>query len=301
MKVIITGANGFIGSNLVKKFFNLGYDVISIVKDKTENIKNIESYSEIVYSNFSNMEQLFIDLKKIICNEECLFYHLAWIGVNGLLKSNYDSQLQNIKIALDCAMLSKKLNCKRYLIAGTVAENACDSFANLNELSSGLMYSVSKKSTRLFIDILCKNIKLPFVWMQFSNIFGPTNKTGNLISYTLMQLNSNKKAEFGPGLQPYDFIYIDDLIEAIYRLGVTKTLRLNYYFIGSGKPRLLKEYLIDIGIKMNKLDLITFGARPDDGIKYSFEMFDITNLINDIGNYISMNFDDAIRYTIENF
>lgn len=301
MKIIITGANGFVGSNLVKKFFDANYQVIGIVKNKDENIKQIEAYCKILYSNFTNMEQLFYDIKESVLNDESIFYHLAWCGVNGPLKSNYDLQLKNIKMALDCAMLAKKLGCKRFLVAGTVAENACDSFHYLNELSNGLMYSVSKKSTKLFLEVLCKNIKLPFVWMQFSNIFGPNNKTGNLISYTLMQLKNNKKAEFGPALQPYDFIYIDDLIEAIFRLGIVKNLSLNFYFVGSGTPKLLKDYLLDVGTKMNKLDLIKLGAKQDDGIKYTYEMFDISSLLNDIGNYISKNFDEAIKSTIENF
>ena len=76
--------------------------------------------------------------------------------------------------------------------------------------------------------------------MQFSNIYGPRNNTGNLISYTLDQLLSGKEATFGPAQQPYDFIYSDDLIEAAFRLGTMKTER-NAYFIGSGSPRLLKN------------------------------------------------------------
>jgi nucleoside-diphosphate-sugar epimerase len=57
--------------------------------------------------------------------------------------------------------------------------------------------------------------------MQFSNIYGIGNNTGNLVSYTLGELILNKEANFGPALQPYDFIYVDDLIEAVYRLGKT--------------------------------------------------------------------------------
>ena len=49
--------------------------------------------------------------------------------------------------------------------------------------------------------------------MQFSNIYGVGNKTGNLVSYTLGELMAGKEATFGPALQPYDFIYVDDLIE----------------------------------------------------------------------------------------
>ena len=43
--------------------------------------------------------------------------------------------------------------------------------------------------------------------MQFSNIYGPDNKTGNLVSYTIDELRNGNEALFGPALQPYDFIF----------------------------------------------------------------------------------------------
>ena len=42
--------------------------------------------------------------------------------------------------------------------------------------------------------------------MQFSNIYGAQNKTGNLISYTLGEILSGREALFGSASQPYDFI-----------------------------------------------------------------------------------------------
>ena len=63
-------------------------------------------------------------------------------------------------------------------------------------------------------------------------------KTGNLVSYTLEEILNNREATFGPALQIYDFIYIDDLINAVYRLGENETGADNY-FIGSGSPKIL--------------------------------------------------------------
>ncbi len=97
--------------------------------------------------------------------------------------------------------------------------------------------------------------------MQFSNVYGPRNKTGNLVSYTIGELLAGREATFGPALQPYDFIFIDDLIEAVYRLAFRKTQK-NTYFIGSGKPRILKDYLSEIGVICNKAGLIKIGVRP---------------------------------------
>jgi nucleoside-diphosphate-sugar epimerase len=133
--------------------------------------------------------------------------------------------------------------------------------------------------------------------MQFSNIYGVGNKTGNLVSYTLGELMSGKEATFGPALQPYDFIYVEDLIEAVYRLGAKETNK-SFYYIGSGTPHLLKEYLLRIGELAGRGDMVHIGVRPDDGVKYKKDMFDNSDLIDAIGNYNKTNFDKGIMSTI---
>ncbi len=100
-----------------------------------------------------------------------------------------------------------------------------------------------------------------FLWMQFSNIYGVGNKTGNLVSYTLGELMAGKEATFGPALQPYDFIYVDDLIEAVYRLSANDTNKA-FYYIGSGSPRILKEYLFRIGELAGCADKVGVGIHP---------------------------------------
>lgn len=162
------------------------------------------------------------------------------------------------------------------------------------------MYGVAKNATHSVLESYCKNVGLNFVWMQFSNIYGPQNKTGNLVSYTLSQLMNDNEATFGPALQPYDFIFVDDLLEAVYRLGDRETHEISY-FIGSGAPQVLKDYLLEIGKICDKEELIKIGVRADDGIKYSYEMFDTSLLVRDIGNYVSVSFKEGIEETLRGY
>ena len=291
-KVIITGANGFIGSSLIKKMVANKVEVVAVdvtfAGDRlpeSELIKRIESV----------VDTSLVD--KIPTDDYDALYHLAWRGVNGVEKADPSVQLANIQMAVDCANICKKLNVKKFLCAGTVAENATYSLPNLRTTSGGMMYGVAKHACQLIVEDYCKNIGQNFVWMQFSNIYGIGNKTGNLVSYTLGELMSGNEATFGPALQPYDFIYVDDLIEAVYRLGGSKTEK-SFYYIGSGAPRILKEYLLRIGELAGYADKVCIGIRPDDGIKYSMDMFDNSSLVAAIGDYVSTDFDNGILKTI---
>lgn len=291
--VIVTGGNGFIGSSLIKKLVANGIKVVAV--DITFQGERLPD-SELITKIESCVDASLVE--KLPVEEYDAFYHLAWKGVNGADKANPSVQLANIQMAIDCADICKKLNVKKYLCAGTVAENATFSLPNLEKTSGGMMYGVAKHACHLILEDYCKNIGQQFVWMQFSNIYGVGNKTGNLVSYTLGELMTGNEATFGPALQPYDFIYVDDLIEAVYRLGEKETNKA-FYYIGSGSPRQLKEYLLRIGELAGYADKIGIGIRPDDGIKYSMDMFCNDDLVDAIGEYASTDFDNGINKTIE--
>ena len=291
--VIVTGGNGFIGSSLIKKLVANGIKVVAV--DITFQGERLPD-SELITKIESCVDASLVE--KLPVEEYDAFYHFAWKGVNGADKANPSVQLANIQMAIDCVDICKKLNVKKFLCAGTVAENATFSLPNLEKTSGGMMYGVAKHACRLILEDYCKNIGQQFVWMQFSNIYGVGNKTGNLVSYTLGELMTGNEATFGPALQPYDFIYVDDLIEAVYRLGEKETNKA-FYYIGSGSPRQLKEYLLRIGELAGYADKVGIGIRPDDGIKYSMDMFCNDDLVDAIGEYVSTDFDNGINKTIE--
>lgn len=293
-RVIVTGANGFIGGTLVNNLLKKGVKVVAI--DITFATPRIPDSDQVV-----KLEVGLDDVKKlkslIPAGKYDAMYHLAWAGVNGPSKADPTVQLNNIQLGINCAQLCKAIGVKKLLCAGTVAEQAVHSLPNLSQTSGGMMYGVAKHCAHLMLEDYCKNIGLPFVWMQFSNIYGVGNKTGNLVSYTLGELLKGNEATFGPAVQPYDFIYVDDLLEAVYRLGKADTKRACYY-IGSGAPRILKEYLLQIGALAGKKEKVGVGIRPDDGIKYEFSMFDTTPLKEAIGEYVSTPFEEGIKKTI---
>lgn len=289
---IVTGANGFIGSTLIKALIRRGVHVTAIDINFSK--------SKLPESSLITRIESAVDMSLIykLHDKYDVFYHLAWKGVNGKEKADPYLQLDNIRMAIDCANICKKKGINKFLCAGTVAENAVYSLQDLSIISGGMMYGVAKHACRLMLETYCKHIELPFIWMQFSNIYGVGNKTGNLVSYTLEQLLKDNDATFGPAQQPYDFIYVDDLIEAVCRLGEIDSHK-SFYYIGSGQPMILKDYLMRIGQIIKKDNKIMIGVRPDDGIKYSMNMFYNNDLVREVGNYVETSFIEGITKTVE--
>lgn len=295
--VIVTGANGFIGSSLIKKLIEKNIYVLAI-DINFDNSRLPES--ELITTLTVGLDDANILFESIPNGEYDVFYHLAWRGVNGPDKADPIVQIHNVLMTVNCAHAAKKIGCGKFLCAGTIAEQSVNSLERLEKTSGGMMYGVAKQCTHLMIETYCKNIDLNFVWMQFANIYGPSNKTGNLVSYTIHELLNGREASFGAATQPYDFVYVDDLLDAVYRLGESEC-RSNFYYIGSGSPRLLKEYLNTIGEKFGSPELIRIGTRDDDGIKYELSMFDNSSLVKDIGEYVTKSFEEGICITIDAF
>lgn len=157
---IVTGANGFIGSSLIKILINKGVKVLAV--DMSFALPRLPE-SGFITKIESGVDATLAD--KIPVGEYDAFYHLAWRGVNGAEKADPTVQLVNIQMAVDCANVCKQMGVKKLLCAGTVAENATYSLPDLEKTSGGMMYGVAKHACRLIVEDYCKNIGLPFVWM----------------------------------------------------------------------------------------------------------------------------------------
>ena len=285
--VIISGANGFIGSLLVKKFFDQGYRVVSILqKDNDCNLDFIEKHSHrIIRTNFDN-SNFKIELPK---NAAC-FIHLAWSGVNGPSKGDESVQTNNIKMAIYAAEAAYYAGTKRFIGIGTITE--------LSYLSSGsgiaspsLIYGKYKYQCFEELKKYFKDKKTSFVWLRLSNLYGITNKTGSILNYEISTLLKGEEPEFGPCNQYYDFLLVDDAIEAVFRFVSLSKVHNDEYIIGSGRPEKLSYFLSFISnlIPNSKIHI---GVRKDDGMVFLKDFFIIDQTVNEIGNYVSDTFEN---------
>jgi len=296
-KVIITGATGFIGSWFLKELLKNDINVTAILRHspKNDNI-TFPKNTSVVYCELNN----FLELKeKIIDRDFDVFYHLAWEGTTGKERSDYSIQLSNIKFACDAAVTAKELGCKKFVSVGTITEKIAENTLNINSKAENLIYGITKHSAHCILEILCRKLGIDFVWAQLSNIYGEGNLTGNLVSYTLGELSKGNRPTYSKAEQPYDFLYIGDAVHALYLIGENKNSVATYY-VGSGSPRKLKDYLLSIRDIYGQSAEIGIGERPDDGLTYFKSWFDISSLVKDTGFLPLNSFEQNINRIVEN-
>jgi nucleoside-diphosphate-sugar epimerase len=270
--------------------------VTAIVRNEESDIEDINSLPnvKIVYCTLAEIDKL---PDKIGNEKHDVFFHLAWEGAGGKGRADYSLQLNNVKYTCDCAKIAKLLGCNKFLSSGTITEKIAEDILNIKAKAENTMYGICKHTTHCMLDVLCENIGIHYVWMRFSNVYGPRSINGNIVGYTISEFIRGNTPTFSKAEQPYDLIYIEDLVKAIYLIGKAQNTK-NCYYIGSGSTRQLREYLLSIKEIYGKGCEISLGKRPEDNLQYNEEWFDIADLTKDVGFRCEYSFEDGIRKTI---
>ena len=284
--ILLTGATGFLGNILVKSLFNKGYSLFVLARpeEQTNSISNVAQIIRTDYSIPSLRKNYPYDIDVVI--------HLAWSGVNGPLKGDENVQQQNIELALRVAAISKERKTKRFIGIGTITELAY--LNNKGNSSPSILYGRYKYKCFEELASFFDGSGTTFLWLRLANLYSAHNLSGNILGYTFGKLMENQQAEFGPCDQYYDFVYVEDEIDAISRYIELNRIVNNSPYLGSNSPQLLRFYIETIGKLFKKKKLLKIGAKETDNIAFCKEMFDCSNSFEEIGNYISLPFEERI-------
>lgn len=270
-KIVVVGSKGFVGKRVLALLQQSGAEVIGI--DMGDNIADIQGEWDVMF-NF------------------------AWVGKGGALRADYNVQMNNVKMALEFYQEAKRLKCKRYVCAGTIGEKMAKLPECAGIKSQNLIYAISKN----YLHDVLRTIETDdckVIWATLGNIYGGSDAGGNLVDYCLRTILKGEKAVFGPAEQAYDFVFVDDLVRALVAIGLSDTIKSSEFYVGSGRPKPLKDYLVEIGRLAGREDLIQIGGRPDDGTRYKAEWFDITPLASETGYVPRMDFADGVKFNID--
>lgn len=271
-KVIITAANSFIGRRLCKVLTDAGYFVYAVVRDSFTDEKMYCNCENLVLVH-SDMEEYDLLHEKI--GECCdIGIALAWNGTRGRERDDRLQQEQNYKNSIKCVHSFIKKDCRLIMTAGSQAEygprNTMEKVLETDDCNPNTEYGRFKLKFYLETLKICKLNNVRLIEPRFFSLYGPDDSDKTMIVSIIRSMLRNAPCELTRCVQMWDFLYIDDAVDALLKLLQSESAEGVYNF-GSGVSRQLKDYIeIMHNVAKSKSPLL-YGAvaYPDTGMVHT--------------------------------
>ena len=292
-KIIVTGANGFIGRHCIPLLQKKNYNIYATTSGKRNHLP-VDSDITWCQTDLLSKKEITDLLEQI---KPTHLLHFSWYTEHGKFwHSNIN--LEWISSTLHLLREFQRNGGQRFVGAGSCAEydwNYGYCIEDLTPLQPNSLYGISKKSVYSIGKEFAKLNKISFAWGRIFFAFGPYEKTERLIAYVISSLIKNELATCSPGQHYRDFMYVKDIADAFVELLDSEIE--DAINIASGKPRLLKDIINLIGENLNKTNLIQFSDSISDEVPLL--VGNTQRLENELNWRPDHTFEEAVQKTVK--
>ena len=244
--ILITGGTGFIGFHLAKKCLNLGWSVTSLSTSspkKSRKIKNVK-YKFCNISNYKKLTKTIKPTYDYVVNLAGYVDHSHKIKT---IKSHYIG-------SKNLATLLIKSKIKKFVQIGSCIEYGKLKSPQIEKYKNNKTFSYYGKakllSTKMFLK-LYKKKNFPVTILRLYLVYGPNQDTNRVIPIVICNAINDRKFKCSHGLQIRDFIYVDDVVNAIIKSLNNRKSSGQIINIGSGIPVSIKYVINKICKQVN--------------------------------------------------
>lgn len=273
MKTLITGAAGFIGSQLAYKLWKSGHSVVlldnfSYGKEDNLIFPDKDFREEIIKADIRDKEKM----EEIIggCEFDCIF-HIAGIAPLPDCQINPQEAIDvNVVGTVTILENARKYGVKKVIFASTSAiyenDNIFPSIESKFELPT-LIYPNTKYSAERFCQSYCDTYNMNVSVLRFANVYGPhidcLRKQPPFVGYMIRELFYNRTPTFyAASDNGRDYVYVDDLIDLAVLVAKGGHKGFEAVNVSSNKSYSVKN-LYDLASGIMKKDIKPNFANPD--------------------------------------
>jgi nucleoside-diphosphate-sugar epimerase len=246
-QILVTGAAGNVGSALITFLLEKGYHVVAVDNLSTGSRNKLPSdltagftFIKADCNDYQQFSQIM--LSRTI---DYVFHYAAMVGVQRTLNHPIEvlKDIDGIKNILE---LSKNTGVKKVVFSSSSEVYgepvSLPQIEDETPLNSKLPYAVVKNIGEAYFRSYQQEYGLDYIIFRFFNTYGPQQSEDFVIPKLLHQAIQNEDITiYGDGLQSRTFCYIDDNIEASYRVFMDDSLKNDVFNIGSDIVYNIKE------------------------------------------------------------
>ena len=271
MRALITGASGFIGSNLADRLLADGHEVVGIdcftdyydVAAKRANIAQA-----LAHKNFTLVEEdlLDCDLRAVLDGIDAVFHQAGQPGVRLSWADGFETYTRlNILATQRLLEAAKDSSIDRLVYASSsslygAAEHYPTSEVDLPAPMSP--YGVTKLAAEHLCSLYLRNYGVPAVSLRYFTVFGPRQRP-DMAMHRLIDsaINGSEFTMFGDGSQIRDFTYVGDIVEANIAAATAPAAVGGVFNIGGGSAATMHDVVAAVTEAVGAAPNITFGDK----------------------------------------
>jgi UDP-glucose 4-epimerase len=277
-RILITGGAGFIGSHLASELLKRKYSVVvfdNLCSGKTANLKEI-----IGKTGFKFLEGDIRDESKL----EAAFYgvdaviHLAaLIDITASVADPASTNEVNVTGTLNVLREAARCKARRLVFASSTAvygdakKLPIDENVIVNPISP---YAASKLAGEAYCKAFTGSYNLSTVVLRFFNVYGPRSEKSpycGVITKFLQQANNGETLKiFGDGKQTRDFIYVEDIVDAVILAMETQGVDGETFNICTGTPTSINDLARAVQVATKKELPVAHTTARQGEIKFSY-------------------------------
>jgi nucleoside-diphosphate-sugar epimerase len=263
-KILITGGSGFIGYHLAKRCLKLKWSVTSISTKRPKKIRKLK-YVKYILCDISKKKEL---IRKIKPNYDYVVNLAGYVDHTHkvkTIKSHYNG-CKNLSLIFLNSKIKKFIQIGSSVEYGKIKSPQLENKNNKQKTFS--TYGNAKLLSTKYLLGLQKKFNFPATIMRLYLVYGPNQDENRVIPITIANAIKDKKFDCSSGFQLRDFIYVEDVVNAIIKTLRTDKVAGEIMNIGTGKPARIKNiiqhicYLVGLGkpqfgkIKLRKDEII---------------------------------------------
>jgi nucleoside-diphosphate-sugar epimerase len=294
-KVMVTGANGFIGNYCVNKLLKSGFDVHAL----SSRLSGRDSKG-IHWHKIDLLKNSAFDLLSLIKPDK--FIHLAWSSEHGKFwtdPSNTEWAKSSIQLAKDF----QKAGGKRFVMAGSCAEYEWGENAHgrciegVTSEKPATLYGQCKKQVFDELQTLAQKYNFSFANGRVFFLYGPGESKARLVPSVISSLLHEVSPTCTDGRQIRDFMFVSDVADALVAL--TTSSVEGAVNIASGTPQSLRSLIEKIAEIMNSHTKINFGSIPRSQNDPEVLTASVGRLKQEVGFIPQVSLDEGIQMTLK--
>lgn len=256
MRIAVTGGCGFIGRRLVTRLAATGAEVASL--DLVDPELAVSGVDYRTGDGSVGLAQLARDWQ----GSEWTLIHLAWPMARGGAWTPQAQAVQQLAGLLDEWAEAGPV---RLVMPGSAEEYGLRGGV-LNEEDPPVFpltpYGWAKHAAGELCQSWARRTGRTLFWLRPFIVYGPGQSGAMALPYAMAQARAGQPAEFSDGLQRRDFVYVDDVVEAMLRAATLASGGVQVVNLGRGEAVALREVIEEMGRLLSAQSLWRWGVRP---------------------------------------